>query len=90
MLAFSLPRAGAACVVVEARDRVGGRLHTIDLAGFPVDMGGSWIHHQIGNPLRAFADRLVSVAVRVTPCRRWRPLTSPRVGACRRVRFARS
>ena len=56
-VANALANAGVACVVVEARDRVGGRLHTIDLAGCPVDMGGSWIHHPLGNPLRAFADQ---------------------------------
>ena len=47
---------GIDCVVLEARDRIGGRLHTIDLAGSPVDLGGSWIHHPIGNPLTAFCD----------------------------------
>jgi monoamine oxidase len=57
-VANALAHAGVACVVVEARDRIGGRLHTIDLAGRPVDMGGSWIHHPIGNPLRAFADQV--------------------------------
>jgi polyamine oxidase len=57
-VANALANAGVACVVVEARDRVGGRLHTIDLAGHPVDMGGSWIHHPIGNPLRAYADQV--------------------------------
>ena len=57
-VANALAKAGVACVVVEARDRVGGRLHTIDLAGSPVDMGGSWIHHPIGNPMRAFADQV--------------------------------
>ena len=46
-----LHRAGIACVVLEARDRIGGRLHTVDLAGVPVDLGGSWIHHPIGNPM---------------------------------------
>jgi polyamine oxidase len=56
-VANALAHAGVPCVVVEARDRVGGRLHTIDLAGSPVDLGGSWIHHPIGNPLRAFADQ---------------------------------
>src|SRR4051794_35986727 len=54
-VASALTRAGVACVVLEARDRLGGRLHTIDLAGMPVDLGGSWIHHPVGNPLRAFA-----------------------------------
>jgi hypothetical protein len=62
-VANALAQAGVACVVVEARERVGGRLHTIDFPGGPVDMGGSWIHHPIGNPLRAFADQ-VGVACR--------------------------
>lgn len=53
----ALTSAGVDCVVLEARDRLGGRLHTIDLAGIPVDMGGSWIHHPVGNPLRAFAEQ---------------------------------
>lgn len=56
--ASGLRQAGIAYVVLEARDRVGGRLHTIDLAGTPVDLGGSWIHHPIGNPLAAACDEL--------------------------------
>src|SRR5215469_10782803 len=55
-VANALAHAGVECVVLEARDRVGGRLHTVDLAGTPVDLGGSWIHHPVGNPLREFAD----------------------------------
>jgi polyamine oxidase len=51
--ASQLSRAGIPYLVLEARDRIGGRLHTIDLAGVPVDLGGSWIHHPIGNPLTA-------------------------------------
>jgi NADPH-dependent 2,4-dienoyl-CoA reductase/sulfur reductase-like enzyme len=54
--ASRLRQAGIDAVVLEARDRIGGRLHTVDLAGTPVDMGGSWIHHPIGNPLTAFCD----------------------------------
>ena len=67
-VANALMHAGVDCVVVEARQRLGGRLHTIDLAGSPVDMGGSWIHHPVGNPMRAFA-RQVGI-----PCRSWDPL----------------
>lgn len=48
--ASRLRAAGIDCVLLEARDRIGGRLHTIDLAGTPADLGGSWIHHTIGNP----------------------------------------
>jgi polyamine oxidase len=53
-VANALTHQGVECVVLEARDRVGGRLHTVDLAGCPVDLGGSWIHHPVGNPLRDF------------------------------------
>ena len=60
-VANALANAGVECVVVEARRRIGGRLHTVDLAGVPVDMGGSWIHHPDGNPMRTFA-RQVGVA----------------------------
>lgn len=54
--ASQLQRAGISAVVLEARDRIGGRLHTVDLAGTPVDLGGSWIHHPIGNPVSALCD----------------------------------
>ena len=56
-IANALTHGGIECVVVEARDRIGGRLHTVSLAGSPVDLGGSWIHTPIGNPMRAFADQ---------------------------------
>jgi hypothetical protein len=29
----------------------------VDLDGSPVDLGGSWIHMPVGNPMRTFADR---------------------------------
>ena len=54
--AKALAHGGVECVVLEARDRIGGRLHTVDLAGSPLDLGGSWIHMPGGNPMRAFAD----------------------------------
>jgi polyamine oxidase len=67
-IANALAHAGVECVVLEARDRLGGRLHTVDLAGSAVDLGGSWIHHPIGNPLREFADQAG------VPCREGNPL----------------
>lgn len=39
-----LADAGRRVVVLEARDRIGGRMHTDRDAGFPVDLGASWIH----------------------------------------------
>jgi polyamine oxidase len=67
-VANALAHAGVECVVVEARDRIGGRLHTVDLAGSPVDLGGSWIHTPVGNPMRAFAQHVG------VPCRSANPL----------------
>jgi monoamine oxidase len=46
-----LADAGRRVVVLEARDRVGGRMHTDRAAGFPVDLGASWIHGIEHSPL---------------------------------------
>ncbi|MFD4652424.1 flavin monoamine oxidase family protein [Streptomyces sp. NPDC058441] len=46
-----LHAAGQRVVVLEARDRVGGRIWTDRTAGFSVDRGASWIHGLTGNPL---------------------------------------
>src|SRR6266516_2057949 len=67
-VANALAHGGVDCVVVEARDRIGGRLHTVDLAGSPLDLGGSWIHTPVGNPMRAFAQHVG------VPCRSANPL----------------
>lgn len=56
--ANALAHAGVPAVVLEGRDRIGGRLHTADVGGSPVDLGGSWIHSPIGNPLTAWAEQL--------------------------------
>ena len=56
--ANALHHAGVPAVVLEARDRIGGRLHTADVGGSPVDLGGSWIHTPIGNPMSAWADQV--------------------------------
>jgi len=51
-----LDDAGHDVVVVEGRDRIGGRTHTVDLGGAPADLGGSWIHGPVGNPLAPVVD----------------------------------
>jgi monoamine oxidase len=44
--------------VIEARDRVGGRVNTIAPAGFPLDRGAEWLHSADRNPLSPIAQRL--------------------------------
>lgn len=57
--AGALTGAGLRCVVLEARDRVGGRIWTSDTwADLPVDLGASWIHGTEGNPVYDEANRL--------------------------------
>jgi monoamine oxidase len=52
----ALAHADVPCVLLEARDRIGGRVHTVDLGGWPIDLGASWIHSPVGNPLSRLAD----------------------------------
>jgi monoamine oxidase len=54
--ARDLAAAGVPVQVIEARDRVGGRLWTsTEWPGIPLDLGASWIHGTRGNPITALA-----------------------------------
>lgn len=37
-------RAGLGCVILDARDRLGGRTWYADVAGHKMELGGTWIH----------------------------------------------
>ncbi|MFT3661638.1 MAG: FAD-dependent oxidoreductase [Gordonia sp. (in: high G+C Gram-positive bacteria)] len=51
-----LGRAGLSVRCLEARDRVGGRVESVDVGGLPVDLGATWFWHN--EPLvRALLDR---------------------------------
>ncbi|RZM77141.1 flavin monoamine oxidase family protein [Leptolyngbya iicbica] len=46
-------------VIVEGRDRIGGRVWTsLDWPDMPLDLGASWIHGTQGNPITELADQI--------------------------------
>ncbi len=56
--ARELAAAGKSVIVIEARQRIGGRVWTNRAwKDAPIDLGASWIHGHIGNPLTELAER---------------------------------
>lgn len=56
--ARQLHDAGHNVTVIEARSRVGGRIWTSRVwENAPVDLGASWIHGQVGNPMTSLAEQ---------------------------------
>jgi len=49
---------GPSFLVLEARGRVGGRVHTIAPSGFALDRGAEWLHSADRNPLSPIAREL--------------------------------
>ena len=58
-----LDAAGFQVTILEARDRIGGRVHQSSHLGPAVDLGASWIHGTEGNPLVALAEQSASCTV---------------------------
>ena len=42
--------AGVGCLLIEARQRLGGRAWTVEASGFPLDLGCGWLHSADRNP----------------------------------------
>ncbi|MFN8382452.1 MAG: FAD-dependent oxidoreductase [Anaerolineales bacterium] len=53
--ARTLADKGVSVIVLEARDRIGGRTWTDSSLGLPLDLGASWIHGVTGNPITKLA-----------------------------------
>lgn len=69
--AKALSEAGHSVTVLEARNRLGGRVWSDRSLGPALDLGASWIHGVDGNPLTALADKVNARRV-VTPWESWR------------------
>ena len=48
--------AGRDCLLIEARDRLGGRSWTVTAAGHPIDLGCGWLHSAEGNEWARIAE----------------------------------
>ena len=53
--ARTLKDAGVDVQVLEASDRIGGRIHTSTQWGAPVELGAAWVHSRKGNPITSLA-----------------------------------
>jgi monoamine oxidase len=49
--ANKLQAQGYRVIILEGRDRIGGRIWTDNSLGFPLDLGAAWIHTIDGNPI---------------------------------------
>ena len=73
-----LADAGVKALILEARDRLGGRAWTIAAGGFPIDLGCGWLHSAKRNPWTAIAEAQRRTIDRTPPP--WaRPASQPRM-----------
>jgi len=67
--AISLLHGGVDVIVLESRNRIGGRICKGDGFDVPVDLGASWIHGILENPLADLATKLsLKVDISHNPC----------------------
>ncbi|KAJ5174491.1 uncharacterized protein N7482_000368 [Penicillium canariense] len=52
---------GAQVTILEARDRIGGRVHQEEVGGHSVDLGPNWIHGTGANPIMSIAEATQTV-----------------------------
>lgn len=74
--AHALTRAGKNVRVIEARDRIGGRAFTQEVAGYPLDLGCGWLHSADRNILAELAQEFgFDIDTGTAP---WQKMADPR------------
>ncbi len=63
--ARDLQKAGKKVIVLEGRQRIGGRIWTTQVGGLTIDFGASWIHGVTGNPLTDLAKQAGAATIAV-------------------------
>lgn len=61
--ALHLVQAGLKVIIVEARDRIGGRIDTRELDGTVIEGGANWREMQYGNPLDRYLSECPQIAM---------------------------
>lgn len=56
--AHDLQESGVSCLILEARDRVGGKLWSVPLGKGYVDLGGAWTNNENQPKVTALAEKL--------------------------------
>lgn len=67
--ARTLADSGREVLIVEASNRLGGRAHTVHVAGMPIDLGAGWLHSAPKNPWVGIAEASGFSVYRTRP--RW-------------------
>jgi monoamine oxidase len=84
-----LARSSLTSLVLEARDRVGGRAHTVTQGGLPLDLGCEWLHSADRNPLVAPITAL-GLTIDKTPPPWLNPAETPTFGPDERADYGQA
>lgn len=66
--ARDLTLAGRRVLLLEARDRIGGRTYSAEVDGYPFELGGTWVHWYQPFVWRELSRYKLATELEVSPC----------------------
>ncbi|XXG97045.1 hypothetical protein Hte_003339 [Hypoxylon texense] len=66
--ARDLALAGKKVLLLEARDRIGGRAYSTDIDGYPFELGGTWVHWYQPFVWRELSRYNLATELEISPC----------------------